>query len=133
MEEKMLSEKHQAFCELYLQYFNATKAYMQVFKDASYGTARANSTELMKREDVQEFLSRRLDELAITSNEVVLGLAKIARNEEEKTTDRIRAYELLGKTKGIFLDRTDITTAGQKVSWQQFINSESGEVKKDIP
>jgi phage terminase small subunit len=126
-----MNEKHIAFCEKYLQNFNATKAYQEVYKDASYETANANASSLLRENpEIKEYLKNRLAELVITSNEIVLGITSIARNPEEKTADRLKAYDMLAKINALYLDRMDVTTAGQKVSWEQIIKNE-GDSHKD--
>lgn len=120
-----MNEKHIAFCELYLQNFNATKAYQEVYKDASYDTAGANASALLRENpEIKEYLKERLAELTITSNEIVLGITRIARNPEEKTTDRLKAYDMLAKINALYLDRMDISTLGEKLSWEQIIKNE---------
>ena len=52
---------------------------------------------------------------------VLIKLAERARDTSNKQA-QLRAIELLGKTKGIFLDRTDITSKGKSISWEQFIS-----------
>jgi hypothetical protein len=126
-----MKESYTKFCELYLQHFNGAKAYQETFQDASYETARANASALIKENaEVQEYLKNRLAELTITSNEILLGIAAIARNTEEKTTDRLKAYDMLAKINAMYLDRMDVTTAGQKISWEQIIKNE-GDTHKD--
>jgi len=123
-----MNEAHKTFCEKYLQHFNGAKAYQDTYKDASYDTARANASALLKENpEVQEYLKSRLAELTITSNEIILGIAAIARNPEEATGSRLKAYDMLAKVNGLYLERMDITTGGNSISWQQIIKQEGVE------
>ncbi len=127
-----MNEKHTAFAEYFLQHFNATKAYQEVFKDSSYDTARANSSALLNENpEIKEYLKNRIAELSITSNEILIGVAKIARDETIAVRDRLKAYEMLAKLGGMFIDRMDITTNGKTLSWEQIISNEGGSTKTD--
>jgi len=61
----MLSKKYKLFCENYLQDYNGSRAYREVFK-AKNGTARVESSKLLTNPDVRAYLDRRTEELTQT-------------------------------------------------------------------
>lgn len=62
IENDDLTEQQKLFCLLYLQYFNATKAYQEAF-DVGYSTAHKNSWRLMANEGIKAELTRLKAEL----------------------------------------------------------------------
>lgn len=52
-----LKDKHKHFCLLYLKYFNATKAYQEVY-GCSYATAATNGSRLLRNAHIKEELER---------------------------------------------------------------------------
>lgn len=52
-----LTEKQKQFCLLYLQYFNATKAYREVYQSA-YTTAQVEGSRLLSKPKIQEEMTR---------------------------------------------------------------------------
>lgn len=69
-----LSDKQKRFCLLYLQYFNATKAYLEVY-DCSYNTAMSNGSMLLRNTKVKNLLhdltAQQSTYLYITSTELI--------------------------------------------------------------
>lgn len=69
-----LSDKQKRFCLLYLQYFNATKAYLEVY-DCSYNTAMSNGSMLLRNTKVKNLLheltAQQSNDLYITSTELI--------------------------------------------------------------
>lgn len=72
-----LSNKQQAFVNEYLVDFNATQAAIRA--GYSERTARAQGSRLLTNVDVSEEIQRRVNEHAMTANEVLLRLADVAR------------------------------------------------------
>lgn len=71
------SAKRQVFIEEYLKCWNATEA----ARRAGYKWPRRRATCLLDHPQVQEALQRRIDELAMDANEVLLRLAEHARGD----------------------------------------------------
>ena len=111
-----LDPKYIAFCEAYLKNWNATKAYMEVYPDSSYESASSNAYRVMGNDGVKEYLKNALAERIMTTPEVLARLADRARDETNPMA-QLRALELIGKSQALFLDRTDITTKGEVLSW----------------
>ena len=127
----MLNPKQEKFCIEYLKSGNATAAYKAAFGIVNDGTARANSSRLLKSPAVQ----KRLSELqaAITNaaicdaKEIQERLSSIARREVCETVtlpngaqvqkqtsirDSVRALELLAKISGMFISRQEVELSG---------------------
>ncbi len=58
---KKLSKKHNAFVDEYFRLFNATEAYISVYDNASYDSARAASARLMADPRIKEECERRIE------------------------------------------------------------------------
>lgn len=75
-------ERWKEFCELYLRTFNATKAYMEVYK-VKYNTATVNGSRLLRNAKVQEYLSKlkkaHAAELFIDTQDLLEEEVKIAK------------------------------------------------------
>jgi len=74
-----LSAKYRAFIDEYLRCFNATDAYMVVYPKSSRDAASVSATRLLRNAKIAEEVQRRVDELAMSPNEVLLTLAEHAR------------------------------------------------------
>ena len=121
-----------AFAETYLrgltgEKISAPDAYLKVYKTRSKKVAYKESHRLLNREDVKEYLRQRMSEMVMSSNEVLLRLSDIAQHGTN--FEKLKALELIGKTLGLFTDRMDITTGGDKISFKEFINSNYGNIK----
>ena len=126
-----MSERMLLFCEEYLKdkELNATQAYLRAYPNTkSINTAQTNSSKLMAREDIREYIDKRLDEIhdkntadikevmeyltsvmrgTCTSSVLSLcgdGMQEvISKPPDEK--ERLKAAELLGKRFGMFTDK----------------------------
>jgi hypothetical protein len=62
--------------------------------------------------EVVAFIDKLKEEAAIRNDITVYNISnalnEIAKNEAEKTSDRIRAYELLGKYLGMFTEKHEV-------------------------
>lgn len=74
-----LSAKHQQFVNEYLKCWNATKAYQVVYPSATYETANKNASALMVNHGIAEAIQQRIDENAMSANEVLQRLAEHGR------------------------------------------------------
>jgi len=74
-----LSAKQKAFIEEYLRCWNATDAYQAIYPKSSRDAARANAARLIANDSISEELQRRIDERAMSANEVLDRLAEQAR------------------------------------------------------
>lgn len=100
-----LTKGQKRFCERVIENgFNRTEAYLYAY-GCSEETANTNANKLMKMPKVLEYIEalqeQALREACITPARLAKELGKIAFNPEEKTTDRLRAVELLQKQYGL--------------------------------
>lgn len=89
-----LTEARKMFCLYYLQSFNATKAYLKAYPDASYATAKTNGNLLLTKADIKEELHRLKAEL---QQDVFLGVGDIMQNYAKQAVADITDYATFGK------------------------------------
>lgn len=71
--------RHQQFVNEYLKTWNATTAYLRSYPNASYETAGRNGHVLLKNTEIAEAIQQRIDENAMSANEVLARLGDHAR------------------------------------------------------
>jgi len=74
-----LSPKHRKFCEEYLRLWNATDAYLAAYPKSSRDSARRDGSRLLTNADIAAEIQMRVEELALSANEVLVRLAEHAR------------------------------------------------------
>ena len=114
-----MTDAQKRFCDEYLINFNATRAYKMAYPSCKKDeTANAASSRLLRNVKVKEYIYEKQKEMQkrteVTQDMVINELAKIAfyNNEqtvELKTSDKIKALELLGKHLGMFKEQIDIS------------------------
>lgn len=108
--ENGLTKKQSMFIDYYIETLNGTQSYIKAFstpsKSPSRRTAEVNSSKLLKHPNVQPIIDERLkameNERQANASEVIEFLTNTMRDEMEKTSERIRAAELIGKRHSIF-------------------------------
>lgn len=112
-----LNSKQQLFLNEYLKTFNATKA----AKAAGYSqdTAYSQGHRLLKNDEIAEAIRARLDEAAMTANEVLYHLSEIGRGDFDDVTDNNGNLDMdkareLGKTRLIKKVRQRTVTTADK-------------------
>lgn len=105
-----LNAKQRAFAVEYMKDKNATQAAIRAGYSAK--TAYSIGKQLLNKLEIQEKIKELQEEAkaraGITVDMIVNRLNSIASNPEEKSSDRIRADELLGKYLGMFTEKVDI-------------------------
>lgn len=126
MEEnvRIPDEEVEVYCKKYLETFSRTEAYLAVHPDSTYDSAVANGLRYFNYPKIKNALNDMIADKVMSLDELLIQLGKIARFSK-KDSDRIRALELLGRSQGLFVDRTDVTTKGEKISWTEFINQQT--------
>lgn len=133
-----MTEKQKLFCDEYLIDLNGTRAYRTVYKSKTDRTAATRASNLLKKEDIAEYINKRLEEIhnenTADIQEVMEYLTSVMRGKSlssvlsmcgdgcqeivEKEPDekeKLKAAELLGKRFGMFKDNVDITSNGKTV------------------
>jgi phage terminase small subunit len=120
-----LSKKRKAFINEYLKCWNASEA----ARKAGYSVRSAGSIghEILQIPEVQQEISRRIEEMTMSADEVLIGLGGIARNATSK--DRIRALELIGKHHKLFTENVDLTSGGKTID-VKFVNDWRGNTEE---
>lgn len=114
------NKKHHAFVsELFLCGMKQAEAYQRVYPDASYDTARANSSRLLTNANIQAEIRRRLDEKKLSADEVLARLGDMARGDIAdfigiETPSDLLNEEYRGKTHVIKKVKRHVTTTRNK-------------------
>jgi hypothetical protein len=120
----------EVYCKKYLETFSRTEAYKAVHPNCTHDSAVSNGLKYFNYPKIQEYLIEMIRDKVMSSDELRTQLSNIARFSK-KDSDRIRALELIGKTHGLFVDRTDITTKGDKLSWGEYLEKINQETNKE--
>lgn len=110
-----LSAKHQAFIDRYLVSFNAREAYQFVYGDSQRQVATSSGWRLLQNADIAEAIKRRLQESAMSADEVLMRLAEHARSDINDYLDDNGSFDLAkarraAKTKMLKKLKTKVTT-----------------------
>lgn len=91
---KPLSKKHQKFVDEYLRCWNGTRAYMRVYRNSSYDSARANAPKLLANDSIAQTISERMNEAHMSADEALEILAAQARGDIGNFSDRLGQLDL---------------------------------------
>lgn len=115
------------YLQKYIETWNKTEAYLAVHPESSRPSAMTNTFRYWRNPTLQASLKVIIDDLGIGNDELLAILTSIARGENgTNKANQLAAIKLIMESRGLLLHRTDITTAGEKVSWQQIIENETG-------
>ena len=108
-----LNSKQICFCHNYiLDSSTAVEAYLTAYPGVSYDTARVNSTRLLNKPHIKDYINILLDEqqelIEITEKEIYRELKRIALTSPNENT-RLKAIDQLVKLKGM-VQTGDTTT-----------------------
>ena len=103
-ETKPLSKKHQRFVAEYLKCFNGTRAYMAVYKNASYETAMANASDLLRITKISDEIDKYKNMVLMQADEALKLQRDIADGDIGDLLDDnglldIRLAKASGKTR----------------------------------
>lgn len=115
-----MNPQQKKFADRYLETFKVADSYQEAYPESKRDSSHANGTRLLKNEEVRKYLIEKFSEVLISTDELVAMLCNLARNGKSEYT-KIRAIELLGKSKGLWLDRTDITSGGERITLADFM------------
>ncbi|MEB6213515.1 terminase small subunit [Enterococcus casseliflavus] len=111
-----LNENQRNFCDYYLQSRNARASYKKAYaepknKEMSNNTASVNAHKLLQNPKVQSYLEDRKKVLELeepmNEDEIILELNKMALDTSYSPTARLKAFELLGKSKAMWIDKEE--------------------------
>ena len=116
--ESDLTDKHKAFClEYFANGYNATQAYLKIYPDSAYDSAKCNSNRLITNDNIKDYI-RELK----TNKEEAAGLSwlkianefkNIAFDHNTEVRDRLRALEDINKMLGYNeAEKTETTLRG---------------------
>lgn len=125
--------KQKKFADLYLANGNATQAYKAVYgKDKSDNTAAANANRLLRNDKVKKYIKqiqpkeqKKVDFTVGWLREEVL---KVIQDEKSRPNDKLKGYEILGKTLGAFVEKKEITTPKDEDFVIQVVKNEENSV-----
>lgn len=107
-----LTAKQELFITEYMKDLNATQAAIRAGykKDNAYATGAENLRKPQIKNEIDKRLEERAKNNGVTAEYVLQGIKGIADNVEAKETDRLKAYELLGKHLKLFTDKVEQNT-----------------------
>jgi phage terminase small subunit len=110
-----LNNRRKAFCREYVKDWNAKEAAMRAGYSAHTAKQQGHRllTNVYCREEIDRLSTDIADQNDVETGEIISGLRRIAFAPAEskvKDSDRLRAFELLGKYKSIFSERRIIET-----------------------
>ena len=112
-----LNARQKKFAEYYAQSGNATESAIKAGYSKKY--ANTNASKLLQNTTIVQYikeLSDKLkDERIMCAKDRQVTLSDIARNDEEETSDRIRAIDTLNKMTGEYTLKVD-ANVGAEVS-----------------
>ena len=104
-----LTPKQEKFCLEYVKDLNGTQAAIRA--GYSEKTARSTAAEYLAKpnikERVQELKESSRGRAIITMDDIRKGVADIATSEEEKSADRLKAFDMLTKMFGGYEEHND--------------------------
>ncbi|GAA0715551.1 hypothetical protein GCM10008904_32550 [Paraclostridium ghonii] len=119
VKETTLNDRQKQFCIEYLKDLNATQAYLRVYDRIEYNTAKVNASTLLTNTNVKEYINDLIDEykgnVDVEVGEIVKELKNIALDSDSRKSDKIKALELLGRWKQMFVDKKEIDVTGNVI------------------
>ena len=130
-----MKEQYKIFCDEYIKTLDASKSYKKAYPKAKQTTCQVNGCNLLKKDEIQEYLKKRFKEASnervADVQEVLETLTRVMRQEETEQTvvtkmvgngiseveivekkpclrEVLKAAELLGKRYAMFTDKVDL-------------------------
>ncbi len=104
-----LTPKQEKFCLEYVKDLNGTQAAIRAgySEKTAKEQAAQNLTKLNIQERVEELKKKSEKRSEITMDDIRKGVADIATSEEEKSADRLKAFDMLTKMFGGYEEHND--------------------------
>lgn len=112
-----LTEQQKKFCEYYMRSKSGGDSYKKAFdpdgtKGIKMNSCYTNANRLLKKEKIQNYLTILRNEIkkknVMEAEDIIAELVEIATNVGEKTSDKLRALELLGRSMALFQDKVQM-------------------------
>lgn len=137
-----MTAKEKLFIDFYLGEANGVAvdaAEMAGYKADSRVYLRKIASDILKRPQIREAIKLRLEEFAMSSQEVLAELTKVAKIEVDadprQVKNKVSALAILAKYHGLLIDRVDHTTKGQPLTFAALaelaVNDQSGSGKNN--
>lgn len=107
---KPLNHKQKRFCELYVESFNAYKAYLEAYK-CEPATANSEGSRLLKRKDIREYIQQLIAEHVsedLTPNRILYELMDIAFSHDDTIPPNVKLQALQHLSKLMGMEVTKI-------------------------
>ncbi len=108
-----LTIKQKKFADFYLADGNATRAYKRAYGTKSDKAAGSNANRMLKNDKVQKYIKERQPEEQKKVNFTVEWLREevlaVIKDKGAKPRDKLKGYEILGKTMGAFEEKKSVS------------------------
>lgn len=113
-----MKKEHKAFAQEYVKNGNnGTEAYMKVYPDSSYDSARSSSADLLTKPNIQEYIKELQDKIEdksiMSAKDRMIFLTNVVNGimeGQEKVcgSDRLKALDILNKMSGEYVIKTEV-------------------------
>lgn len=113
-----LNERQMQFCEYYVKNGSAGLSYQKAYdpdgsRGLKMGSCYSNGHRLLKSEKINNYLnilrSQIKTERVLSAEDILGELTEIAQDFGTKTSDKLRALELLGKHLALWQDKVNVS------------------------
>ena len=118
-----MTPAHHKFCEHYVEYSNATQAYLFAFPNVTYGTAKTEGSEMLTKPDIKEKIEQLQEEFITQFRQDKLRMIRdltVSAEEFKKMGDNanyMKAKAEISKLAGLYEpDKQDHTTNGKDMN-----------------
>jgi hypothetical protein len=117
VEKLRLNDGQRRFVDRYSETFNATRS----AEDAGYSkkTAASQGSRLLRNVKIRAAIERRLAEVAMSSNEALVRLKKLAEDGDDSV--KLSALDKILRASGAYKDRVDVTSGGERIAGVTFV------------
>ena len=102
--KKELNVRQRLFCERYIVDFNGTQAYLDVYEGCTYETAMTQSSKLLKKVEIREYIQQLIKEKVsedLSPNRILYELMDLAFNRDNPQNIRLQALDKLSRLMGM--------------------------------
>jgi len=132
---KTLSPKMRAFIDEYMVSQNASEAVLK----AGYKTRNQNriASELLRHPlvsaEIEKRLAEKQEKTELRADYLVNKLIAIIDNDDQRTSDQLKAIELAGKTLALWRERQEVTGAdGDAIKMEQKVKEDVADFTRSL-